>query len=93
VVYRIARQSALNHRLVPGLYRWLLPGVPPDAVEPDKLEEKDGQLVIPGVMELKLSVLRAQGWSGSHSGPLPLGMKLSLTRSETRVEHAFSLPH
>lgn len=92
VVYRVVRASFMNERHIPGLYRWLLPGVMPDDAEYEKLEEKDGQLVAPYVTELKLAVFESPEWVEDYSGKLPQGMQFALSRGKERMEYVFSFP-
>ena len=100
VVYKVVRAGFMNDRLIPGLYRWLLPGVMPEDVYPEKLEEKDGQLVLPYVATLKLAVWEAPEWVSEYSGKLPQGMQFTLSRqqedkgkgNEESVEYVFSFP-
>jgi hypothetical protein len=92
VVYRLARRSFMNDDTIPGLYRWVLPGVLPDAVKPGELEEKDGQLAVPYVTALKLSVYRSSDWISNYEGKLPLAVRITLYRGEERGEYVFSFP-
>jgi len=97
VVYRVVRRSFINERQVPGLYRWILPGVLPEDVVHDRLEAKDGQLIIPYVTEMSLSVYDPPEWLSDYSGKLPAGMKFVLSRGDKTeegesVEYVFSLP-
>jgi prepilin-type N-terminal cleavage/methylation domain-containing protein len=92
LVYRLVERSVMNEEYIPGLYRWLLPGILPENVEYEKLEEEDGQLVAPYVTELNVSVLEPPEWSDSYEGGLPPGMKFSLARGEERVEYVFGFP-
>lgn len=82
VVYKIVRRSFMNDRAIPGLYRWLLPGVLPEDAEYDDLDEKDGQLVAPYVTELQVSVLEPPEWVEDYSGELPQGMQFVLSRKK-----------
>ena len=92
VVYKVVRRSIMNDRFIPGLYRWLLPGVMPDKVDHEKLEEKDGQLVSPYVTELKLAVLNPPDWSDQYLGSLPRAIRFTLSREEESVEYVLSFP-
>jgi prepilin-type N-terminal cleavage/methylation domain-containing protein len=92
LIYRVVQRSIMNERYVPGLYRWLLPGVLPEDVDHEKLEEEDGQLIAPYITELNFSVLEPPDWSDEYSGGLPRGMKFSLARGEERVEYVFGFP-
>jgi prepilin-type N-terminal cleavage/methylation domain-containing protein len=105
VVYKVVRRSFMNEKAIPGLYRWLLPGILPEDAEYDNLEEKDGQLVAPYVTELQLSVLEPPEWVEDYSGELPQGMQVVLSREKEglpasssesdaveRVEYVFGFP-
>jgi prepilin-type N-terminal cleavage/methylation domain-containing protein len=91
VAYKIVRRSFMNDRSIPGLYRWLLPGILPEDVEYENLDEKDGQLVVPYVTELGLSVFEPPEWVDDYSGGLPQGMRFTLSRKKERLPgEAFS---
>ena len=92
VVYRVIRGSFMNDSNIPGLYRWLLPGVLPENVAYDKLEAKDGQLILQYVTELSVLVLDPPEWVLSYEGKLPAGMKFVLARKGESVEYVFSFP-
>ncbi|MDR2179866.1 MAG: type II secretion system GspH family protein [Synergistaceae bacterium] len=92
VVYKIVRRSFMSDRSIPGLYRWLLPGILPEDAEYDDLEEKDGYLVAPYVTELQLSVLEPPEWVDEYSGELPRGMKFVLARTKERAPGELSSP-
>jgi prepilin-type N-terminal cleavage/methylation domain-containing protein len=92
VVYKLVQRSFMNDRAIPGLYRWVLPGILPDAVKPGELEEKDGQLVVPYVTGMKLSVYRSSEWVSDYEGKLPLAVQITLYRGEERGEYVFSFP-
>lgn len=89
VIYRTVRSGIMNDALIPGLYRWLLPGVLPEDVDPEKLEEKNGQLVAPYVTALKVSVYEPPEWVEDYGGKLPRGMQLTLSRGEESIEYVF----
>jgi prepilin-type N-terminal cleavage/methylation domain-containing protein len=92
VVYKLVQRSFMNDKAIPGLYRWVLPGVLPETVKPAELEEKDGQLAIPYVTALKLSVYRSSEWVSEYEGKLPLAIQITLYRGEERGEYVFSFP-
>ena len=98
VVYRVVRRSFMNEKDVPGLYRWLLPGILPEDVEHGKLEAKDGQLVTPYVTDMSLSVLDPPEWVSDYDGKVPIGMKFVLSRGRSAeegesVEYVFAFPN
>ncbi|MDR2528272.1 MAG: prepilin-type N-terminal cleavage/methylation domain-containing protein [Synergistaceae bacterium] len=92
VVYKLLYRSVMDEDLIPGLYRWRLPGALPEKVEHVGLEKKDGQLVLPHVTAMKLSVFNPPDWVGDYSGKLPRGMRFSLSRGEEQVEYVFAFP-
>ena len=97
VAYRVVRRSFMNDKYVPGLYRWLLPGILPEDVEHDRLDVKDGQLITPYITEMNLSVFESPEWVSDYGGKLPVGMKFVLSRGKLaeegeRVEYVFGFP-
>ena len=97
VVYRVVRWSFMNDKYVPGLYRWLLPGVLPENVEYEKLQTENGQLVTPYVTELDVSVFVPPEWVSDYGDKLPVGMKFVLSRYRNgekgeSVEYVFGFP-
>jgi prepilin-type N-terminal cleavage/methylation domain-containing protein len=92
VVYKLVQRSFMNDDAISGLYRWVLPGILPDAVKLGELEEKDGQLVVPYVTSLKLSVYRSSEWVPNYEGTLPLAIQIEFYRGEVRREYVFSFP-
>ncbi|MDR1048244.1 MAG: prepilin-type N-terminal cleavage/methylation domain-containing protein [Synergistaceae bacterium] len=91
VVYKIVSRSFLRGA-IPGLYRWVLPGILPGDADPDRLEEEEGQLVLPYVTELKLSFISGSDWIPDYKGALPPAMRVALARGEEREEYVFSFP-
>jgi prepilin-type N-terminal cleavage/methylation domain-containing protein len=91
VVYKIVGRSFLRGA-IPGLYRWVLPGILPGDADPDRLEEEEGQLVLPYVTELKLSFISGSDWIPDYKGALPPAMRVALARGEEREEYVFSFP-
>jgi prepilin-type N-terminal cleavage/methylation domain-containing protein len=79
VVYRIVRKS-FTTSVVPGLYRWVLPGVQPPDVKHDRLDEKAGQLIVPYVASMKLSAHAGRDWTNEYRGAIPLGLKIKMKR-------------
>jgi len=95
VVYRVVGGSSLStlSKLPNGLYRWIIPLTLPADVDPEKLDEKGAQLVLTGVTELKIEILIPPDWSEeAYSGGLPVGMKISLTRNDKKVERIEWIP-
>jgi len=98
VVYRVVRPSLfMNNRQIPGLYRWILPGILPEDVVYGRLNAEDGQLVVPHVSEMNLSVFVPPDWVPYYLGGLPAGMRFILSRERggeesERVEYVFAFP-
>ncbi|GHS94744.1 hypothetical protein AGMMS50276_08120 [Synergistales bacterium] len=92
VVYRIQKRSFMYNNVIPGLYRWVLPGKLPEDVNYEALEIEDGQLVLPYVTEMKLETYRDLEWISGYAGKIPAGLKISLSRGEEKVEYVFSFP-
>jgi hypothetical protein len=91
VVYRVVPESFMTDA-VPGLYRWLLPGVSPQDVEYEKLEAEKGQLTAPYVTGLNVSAFEKPDWVDDYEGALPPGMKFTLWRGEESVEYVLAFP-
>ena len=79
VVYKIERGGSLRG-VVPGLYRWVLPGKQVDEVEPEKLRGEDGQLVLPDVTGFSVEVPNGKEREKKYEGALPAGLAVALTR-------------
>ena len=98
VVYRVVRRSLfMRDRYVPGLYRWLLPGILPEDVAHDRLDAENGQLVVPYVTELDVSVFVPPEWVSYYDGKVPAGMRIVLLRERNgeereSVEYVFGFP-
>ena len=92
VVYRVIKKTVFS-RLPEGLYRWIIPSVPPVEVDPEDLKEDDAQLVLTDVTNMKIEIFLPPDWSEeAYSGGLPIGIKVSLTRDEKTVEQVEWLP-
>ena len=94
--YRVVRRSPFM-REVPGLYRWLLPGILVEDVEYGRLEVEDAQLIVPHVTQLGVSVFVPPEWAPYYEGELPEAMKIVLTRERDgeegeSVEYVFVIP-
>lgn len=97
VVYRLVRRSFMNEREIPGLYRWILPGVLPEDVDYDNLEVENGQLVTPYVSNMSLYVFEPPEWVSDYSGRVPVAMRFVLSRERhaeegESVEYVFAFP-
>ena len=102
VIYAVTEGGMLHGDLLPGLYRWILPGVEPSDVKTDTLNPSEAQLVLPGIDEFCAEVP-----DGSHdddrrkeyAGQLPAGIYIKLGRGAEndedrmrRLEGVISLP-
>ena len=96
VVYKILSSSLMNENFVPGLYRWLFPGVLPEAVNPDALDEEEGRLVLPYAVAFNVEAIVPPDRLDEYSGPLPAGLAMTLVRNregrEERLENVFVFP-
>lgn len=88
VVYKIERGSSLRRDMIPGLYRWVLPGKQPEEVEPEKLRGEDGQLVLPGVTGFSVEVPNGKEREKEYEGALPAGLAIALTRGTSSAAGA-----
>ena len=87
VVYRLVRQSLfMDSGHVPGLYRWILSGVLPEDVEYGRLGAETGQLVVPWVTSLEVSVFVPPDWVTHYEGGLPAGIRFTLSRERQGEE-------
>ncbi len=102
VIYALTEGGILHGDILPGLYRWILPGVEPSDVKTETLTPSDAQLVLPGVDEFSAEIP-----NGSHEeerrkeyiGQLPAGIYIKLGRGAEndddkmrRLEGVISLP-
>lgn len=102
VIYAVTEGGMLHGDILPGLYRWILPGVEPSDVKTDTLNPSEAQLVLPGIDEFCAEVP-----DGSHdddrrkeyAGQLPAGIYIKLGRGAEndedrmrRLEGVISLP-
>ena len=92
IVYKL-EEGGLMHNVIPGLYRWILPGKMPNMIKTDSLRVEDSQLVLPGVNEFCVEVP-----TGSHeddrrkdySGQLPAGLYIKLARHDENLQNSYS---
>ena len=85
LVYKIEEGGMLHNNILPGLYRWIFPGILPNAVKVDNLNGADAQLVLPDVDEFSVEIPK-----GSHeddrqkeySGALPKGLYIKIGRNK-----------
>lgn len=93
VVYKLEEGGLMHNNIIPGLYRWIFPGLMPNVIKTDTLNPEDAQLVLPGVNEFCVEVP-----AGSHEddrrkdyrGQLPAGLYIKIGRydKETQINYA-----
>jgi len=66
-----------------GLYRWFLPGLLPEEVDPDNLSSSEGQLVLAGVESFRVEVHDGGTWRNRYEGKIPLGVRIEVGRSSS----------
>ena len=84
VVYKLEDGGFMHSGVVPGLYRWIIPGRLPNEVNTERLEPEDGQLVLPYVSSFCVEV-PAKGDDDnrkSYAGALPVGVYIRIKRGE-----------
>lgn len=92
VVYKVVKKTVFS-KLPEGLFRWVVPVLPPADIDPEKLNDDDAQLVLLDVDSLKIEILIPPDWSEeAYSGALPDGIKVSLVRKEKKVEQVEWFP-
>ena len=85
IVYRVDDGGIMHANVIPGLYRWVLPGQTPLTVDTDKLDIGTAQLVLPYVKDFSVEVPSASHEDEnmkSYRGQLPAGLFIKLTRGE-----------
>ena len=103
LVYAVAEGGMLHGNVIPGLYRWIFPGISPSDVNTETLNPEEAQLVLPGVNEFCVEVP-----TGSHeddrkkeyTGLLPSGIYIRIGRgvkndesdARRRIESVISFP-
>ncbi|MBQ3654426.1 MAG: type II secretion system protein [Synergistaceae bacterium] len=86
--YKIVEGGMMNTSLVPGLYRWELPGRVPNTVNTDRLDPDDGALVLPFVREFSAEIPSGSSsriggdTDKNYSGPMPNGLIVKIVRGE-----------
>ncbi len=85
IVYKLSQGGLIHSNIIPGLYRWIFPGLMPNVIKTDTLNPEDAQLVLPDVNEFCVEVP-----TGSHEddrkkeyrGQLPDGLYIKIGRSK-----------
>ncbi|MBQ7561302.1 MAG: prepilin-type N-terminal cleavage/methylation domain-containing protein [Synergistaceae bacterium] len=83
LVYKLNEGGINNNNIIPGLYRWIIPGKAPNSINHEKLRGEDGQLVLPYVSAFKVEVptnSRADDNKKDFAGPLPHGIYIKISR-------------
>ncbi len=89
VAYGILRESFLGifgdlekgkKSLAPpgGLYRWFLPGLLPEEVDPEKLSLSEAQLVLPRVDSFRVEAHDGGNWTNRYEGKIPVGVRIEI---------------
>ncbi len=96
IVYKLTKGGMLHGNVLPGLYRWIMPGVEPQDIDHEKLNPEEGQLVLPYVKEFSVEIPtneRKDDNRKEYSGPLPKGIYISIGRGEgDKIESVIAFP-
>ncbi|MBQ7543554.1 MAG: hypothetical protein IJT02_01270 [Synergistaceae bacterium] len=85
VVYKTLEGGVMQNNLIPGLYRWVIPGKRPNDVNTNRLDGDEAQLVLPDVMEFSVEVQAIKMGDEplkSYSGALPKGLYIRVRRGK-----------
>ena len=83
VIYRVDDGGIMHSGVIPGLYRWVMPGTTPLTVDTEKLNVDDAQLVLPYVRDFSVEVPSASHEDENlknYRGQLPSGVVLKMSR-------------
>ncbi len=89
VVYTVAEGGILHGNVLPGLYRWVFPGILPKDVKTDTLNPEEAQLVLPYVEEFSVEIpvsSREDDRQKEYSGLLPKGIYIKISRERRERE-------
>lgn len=103
LVYAVSEGGLLHGNVLPGLYRWIFPGISPSDVNTETLNPEEAQLILPGVNEFRVEVpknSREDDNQKEYSGQLPSGLYICIGRgiqhddgdTKRRIESVISLP-
>lgn len=87
VIYKVSEGGFLHNGVIPGLYRWVMPGVMHNSIDPEKLNPEEGQLVLPGVNEFSVEIPtndRIDDNRKEYTGQLPAGIYIRIRRGEDK---------
>ena len=85
LVYKVNEGGIMHKNIIPGLYRWIIPGKLPNAVNTETLEDEEGQLVLPGVSDFCVEIpagAHEDDRRKTYSGPLPQGIYIKIRRGD-----------
>ena len=93
IVYKIDEGGLMHNNLIPGLYRWIFPGLMPNVIKTDTLNAENAQLVLPGVNEFCVEIP-----TGSHEddrrkdyrGQLPAGLYIKIGRRSNENQNTYA---
>ena len=83
LIYKISEGGIMHGNVLPGLYRWMIPGKLPNTIKYDNLNASEAQLVLPGVDLFSVEVPEGSSESDrqkEYSGALPKGLYIKLGR-------------
>ena len=90
LIYKITEGGIMHDDVLPGLYRWIVPGKLPNTIKYDNLNASEAQLVLPGIDEFSVEIPE-----GSHeddrkkeySGALPKGLYIKIGRNTKKNQN------
>jgi prepilin-type N-terminal cleavage/methylation domain-containing protein len=91
IVYRVVRAD-IGSTALPGLYRWILPYVSANEVDPANLDPGRAQLVLPGVDSFRVAAYDRGKWVDSYAGRYPFALRVTIGRQEKSVTYEDWLP-
>ena len=83
VVYKLEEGGIMHNNIIPGLYRWIFPGLMPNVIKTDTLNPEYAQLVLPGVNEFCAEIpkgIKEDERQKEYRGLLPAGIYIRLGR-------------
>lgn len=96
VVYKVfGGGGVMRGSVLPGLYRWVMPGIELDDIDHEKLDPSEGQLVLPYADEFSVEIptnSRRDDNRKEYSGGLPEGVYIIIGRGEINAETYITFP-